>query len=750
MLTRPLSLRGGSGVTQSGTFGWTIVQGQGPGAMQSTGRAARIKGFEQNAVSHACTRIVSDLVATIPLQAYRKDGNGDTTVLPVTHPLAQLLERPGYGVNALRFRKLTVAQYLGYGNAYWAFERSGSTVTALRAIHPEYLRFVYRDRVSQMPVAYDWIDTAGTAHQTSSPDMAHFRDLTLAEDATFGFPRVVAALLDLMTDDEASQYVRQVLSNHGAPGIVVMMDATADMGGPEGARAAEERWQEKFVNRGGRGRVAFMGGATKLEKIGFDLKELEFPALRAIAREDICAVYGVDPRMIGVQSASGKDAGMSGVQFAEARQRLYLQTGAPLMHDLAAELNETLAPEFGADVYVRFDPDKLADITENMEQTSARAVAELASGGITVEEFREITGREQDMDPTHHVMMPSTFTLRLVSEAQADAEKPTPDAPDPVAMAHAVASAKLGAGLPDGGVDDGSKTPPTEPRAILPRTITRVVPRGLVLTEAHKVALWSAFDMRATDGEAAYRAAAFHQLTVEQHAVAAAFQHAMRSTPMDLHRDSTDEPDDAVLDAILRWMTGYFALSISGDAFRGWTESFRRVIGHSVVESGSALAVQIGVSFDLENVRVQDAIQRRVNKLAGNVTETTAAEIRALIASGRSAGLGVKTIARMIDEAVFAGRNATRATLIARTEIVGALNEGEFLAAKSSNGALTTKAWLSKRDPKVRDEHADADNEGDIPISQAFSNGLMYPGDANGDAADVCNCRCTILFGSSA
>lgn len=750
-----LSLRSGAGgVTQFGQVGWTIVQGQGPGAYQGTGRAARLKGFEQNPVAHACARVVTDLVGSVPLQGYTVNAAGDATVLKPDHPLSQLLERPGLGINASRHRKLTLTQFLFYGNAYWHLERQGRAglPVALRLVHPEYVQYVYRERETLMPVAYEWTDAMGARRQSPATDILHWRDLTAAEDFTFGFPRVVAALLDLMTDDEASQYVRQVLSNHGTPGIAIMLDGAIDA---DVAKALEERWQEKFVNRGGRGRAAFLGGATKLEKIGFDLKELEFPALRAIAREDICAVFGVDPRMVGVASASGREQGMSGVQFAEARQRLYLQTGAPLMLDLQAELNETLAPEYGADVYVRHDPDKLADITENMEQTSARAVKELLAGGITIEEFRETTGRDPDMDPKHYVLLPVASTLRTVQEAQTDAATPTPEPPDPVEMAAAVAAAKQPKALPAGdGGTSGSEppkdAPPKDDAKRATRTLTRIVPRGMVLTEAQRVALWGSFDARATAQEGVYRVAALTELRRDQQAVADAFAAATRAEGDEQTgpADPEDVPDDGALEQVLRWVGVYFAGSISGEAFRHWKQAFERVIGQTMQDAGTELAAQVGVQWDLENPKVQDAIARRTARLVGHVTETTRDEIRGLIASGRQAGLGVKTIARMINDAVFEGRNEARATLIAQTELVGALNEGEYTAAQAT-GVITTKAWLSKRDPKVRDDHAACDEEGDIPLSARFAaTGMLYPGEAGAPADQVCRCRCTILFGT--
>jgi hypothetical protein len=50
----------------------------------------------------------------------------------------------------------------------------------------------------------------------------------------------------------------------------------------------------------------------------------------------------------------------------------------------------------------------------------------------------------------------------------------------------------------------------------------------------------------------------------------------------------------------------------------------------------------------------------------------------------------------------------------------------------------------------VRDEHDACDQEGDIALGARFTaTGMLYPGDPAGSAEQVCNCRCTLLFGSN-
>lgn len=82
-----------------------------------------------------------------------------------------------------------------------------------------------------------------------------------------------------------------------------------------------------------------------------------------------------------------------------------------------------------------------------------------------------------------------------------------------------------------------------------------------------------------------------------------------------------------------------------------------------------------------------------------------------------------------------------RANTIARTETHSVTQNGTLEGYKQAG--LTTKIWVSVNDAHTRNSHASLDGE-ERPINMPFSNGLMVPGDANGPAEEVCNCRCVI------
>lgn len=87
-------------------------------------------------------------------------------------------------------------------------------------------------------------------------------------------------------------------------------------------------------------------------------------------------------------------------------------------------------------------------------------------------------------------------------------------------------------------------------------------------------------------------------------------------------------------------------------------------------------------------------------------------------------------------------RAVTRAALIARTETVGAVNGGGLLYYR--NIGVEKKSWITAHDDLVRESHQECEDQGDIDIDKQFDNGLAYPGDPNGGADEICNCRCVL------
>lgn len=131
------------------------------------------------------------------------------------------------------------------------------------------------------------------------------------------------------------------------------------------------------------------------------------------------------------------------------------------------------------------------------------------------------------------------------------------------------------------------------------------------------------------------------------------------------------------------------------------------------------------------------------------VSDTTQKAIADVVERGINDGKGIRDIARDIRNESNGTINKNRSKLIARTETIGAMNRGKRLSMATSN-LVWEKKWIPFVDEKTRISHRGMASKGFIPFDDpyALSNGdqMMYPGDPNGSAANVCNCRCTEVY----
>ena len=89
--------------------------------------------------------------------------------------------------------------------------------------------------------------------------------------------------------------------------------------------------------------------------------------------------------------------------------------------------------------------------------------------------------------------------------------------------------------------------------------------------------------------------------------------------------------------------------------------------------------------------------------------------------------------------------NRTQAIRSARTIVTGAENKGRLdsYAKAEADGIILQKEWLAANDNRTRHSHVLLD--GDIvDQDKEFDNGLMFPGDPNGEPSEVYNCRCSM------
>jgi phage portal protein BeeE len=150
-------------------------------------------------------------------------------------------------------------------------------------------------------------------------------------------------------------------------------------------------------------------------------------------------------------------------------------------------------------------------------------------------------------------------------------------------------------------------------------------------------------------------------------------------------------------------------------------------------------------TFDVPNEQARKALQAYAAAKVKGIAETTMLQMREVITESFEQGNTIQDTAARIDEK-FAEIETGRAMTIARTETLSAVSLGreakreEFKEQFPESKLM--KMWVSAQDERVRDSHQELDGKS-VGVDEEFKEGLRFPRDPNGDAAEVINCRCT-------
>jgi SPP1 gp7 family putative phage head morphogenesis protein len=131
------------------------------------------------------------------------------------------------------------------------------------------------------------------------------------------------------------------------------------------------------------------------------------------------------------------------------------------------------------------------------------------------------------------------------------------------------------------------------------------------------------------------------------------------------------------------------------------------------------------------------------SKIVLPISQTTLKDIQKVLKQAISDGWGIeKTVRELKDNSI----TKYRAQMIVRTESVAAMNYAQLKVA-SEKPYETTKRWIAVEDKRTRLAHTHAGVDGEVrDLNEPFSNGLQFPGDPDGPAAQVINCRCTMSY----
>lgn len=366
----------------------------GPGATELMELLGSGRGGDGNSAVFACLMALSMAYFEPPVRVYRTDPRGNRKAVTSGPGLAlqTLLDHPNpYMSPSEVWFWAAYAQNID-GNAY---------LEKIRSRSGDVVQLIPRSPVNVKPMTergsgnlIDWYKfTYAPGKWAAIPveDMVHLKLGFDDRDHRLGLAPIKRLLRHICADDEASHFATTLLQNFGIPGLVVQTpDKSMD---EDKAERIKARAAAAFGNDN-RGNVAVLTNGATMAQFGFSPEQLNLKSLHQIPETRIAAVMRVPPAVVGL--SVGLEQTSNFASFEQIREQFVEQTLAPLWALRDDKLNAQLLPDFTTmpSTSIKTDLTGVRALQEDQSALHTRANEDLASGGISLNEYRQMIGED--------------------------------------------------------------------------------------------------------------------------------------------------------------------------------------------------------------------------------------------------------------------------------------------------------------------------------------------------------------------
>lgn len=683
---------------------------------------AAIDGYQRTITVFRCINLVSKATSRLQWELYSKR-NGDRVEIK-SHPLLDLLTRPNPSQGGTKFFEAMCGFEMISGNSYVEAVRGGSGP-------PKELWNLRPDRMSLLPGSFGlpkaYVYKFKGADKTWDVDpitgqgpILHMKSFHPTDD-WYGLSPLEAAFLNVINNKESDKYNAALLKNSATPSGV--LEIKVDESNPRGTLTDEqfarmkEMLEDEYAGSTNAGRPMLLEGGLSWKAIGMTPKQLDMLANKNATSRDIAQAFDVPPLLLGLPGDN------TFANYKEARAALYEDTVLPKGDAIRDELNNWLAPMFGDNLELDYDRDNIEALAHK-RQMKFESLREASY--LTENEKREAAGYDQQPGLDFYVYKTSDQILgdqSLVVEDEPETEQSKPD-----------------------------ENPDEKMSKIVDHEINHVKLFNLI-NERERRQTWIKQNRQRNQLQLG-----FENDLLEDFQKMFADIRAVKDTGL-------DSIEFAVERALVE-SHKQMATTISKHIKRTLEVFGRMAFADAKYQRLETLEHKTAFRrfLDFIEIFVINHTAESIKNIEKTSTDRVRRTIKELVLDTIENGEGNAALANRITD-VFSDDNAvsinkSRATLIARTEIALASNNGMREAVKTLQVPNLVKEWLSVQDGgqsgggRTRDdsEHANhlAMNGMKVELDEKFTvppdASMDGPGDVSAPIEQLANCRCTLTF----
>jgi HK97 family phage portal protein len=654
---------------------------------------------------YSCLRVIMQNLASVPILPYlpKKTKNGTEWIVDEKHELYPLLLKPNAYMSGYALRAYTGVSLKLCGNAYWYLEDFGTN---------EFMELwpLIPDKVQPVTTKERMIDhykytVNGTKVTIPYENMIQFSEVNPVS-LIFGQGAMGPIRTTVLADILAQNWNKNFFKNGARVDAVLQTDKSLT---PPVRTRVLESWRQAHSGAQNAHKIALLEGGLKYEAQGAsNAKDMDFVNMRKVMREEVLAAFGVPPSVVGLLEFANYS------NMDQQKKTFWMETLLPILRNMEEAL--TLRAEqitFRTETVFQADTSKVEALRPDMKM-QADTLKTFVDSGVPINSV--IEAMDLPFDPVE------------------GGDKPR--APQPA-----------GFGAP-------GQEPAEQPEKKHIPIIKGLENKDEAEKKRHQ--RWKGFDdrMRKWEGRIQIMSKSFFKGQRLRVLAAVDANKAALLNSKDVV--STIKEKDSAGDRLWKVKTARDSVQIIFD-LQAETDKMKapaeRVVKGTFYDFAIAMGKRVGGSefdFNLQDPRAIQYINDKVLKLSTEVNRTTLESlsdeivdsIQEAVVAGYSEAETIAQIKERIDS-VYEFANGSRSESIAITETGSAANAGNMQAMEQAG--VDKKEWLSSRDDRVRETHADMDGQV-VGIKEKFQSPsgavLLFPGDPSAPADEVIRCRC--------
>jgi len=364
---------------------------------------------------YACATKRAQSVAKAKFRLFSRNASDDYTELD-DHPALLVLEKPNPIETKYQYLFRTILHMDLTGDAYSYIVRDNAKrIRELWSLQPEFMHIV--PNTDGTINRYELRMGKGTPDVSFDPkEIIHFKHPSPL-DPYYGASVVMAVAQSVDINDFQHNYQRNFYKRSALPPAVLESESKLD---EQVVKRLRENFDSVYGGEENAGRTLILENGLKYKQLGINPKDLDWLATNRYTLQEICAIFGVPPAMLGIVEDVNR-------ANAESQEYTYAKmTVEPLLTNIDEQLTQNFIKPYldGAKLFIQHD----STVPMDDDRKASASQKRIFSGLTTINEERKLEGYDPVENGDIHLVPTNYMPLDQMVEREVTQEnKPLQD-----------------------------------------------------------------------------------------------------------------------------------------------------------------------------------------------------------------------------------------------------------------------------------------------------------------------------------